>query len=336
MKIAIHYNNNSFCKRWIQYCIDNQIEYKLVDAYSNNIVEYIRDCNVFLWHHSHGDYRDKLVAFNLLISLEKIGIKTFPNFNTTWFFDNKICQKYFFESLNIPCAKTFIFYDKCSALKWLNNANLPIVFKLSTGAGSANVRLIRSKLVAKYLIYKAFNNGFSQFNRIAYLRDRIKKYLNRKDNFLGIIKGIGRLFIPIDFAKKYHKEKGYIYFQEFINNNTFDIRVIVIGSKAFAIKRLTRKYDFRASGSGDIIYDKDQIDLRCVQLSFDINKKINSQCTAFDFIFDINNNPIVVEISYGFSVEAYDKCPGFWDSCLIWHQELFIPQYWMIDNLIHD
>ena len=37
------------------------------------------------------------------------------------------------------------------------------------------------------------------------------------------------------------------------------VRVIVINDKAFAIKRMVRKNDFRASGSGIIEYDKENL-----------------------------------------------------------------------------
>src|SRR5690606_29697488 len=129
-------------------------------------------------------------------------------------------------------------------------------------------------------------------------------------------------------------EKDYVYFQEFIPNNTFDIRVIVIGGRAFALKRMVRENDFRASGSGHIIYDKGQIDERCVKLAFEVNKKLKSQSVAYDFIFDETNSPLIVEISYAFATKVYDQCPGYWDENLRWYDGTFNPQEWMIKDLI--
>ena len=131
------------------------------------------------------------------------------------------------------------------------------------------------------------------------------------------------------------REKGYVYFQEFIPDNKFDIRVIVVGEKAFALKRLVRKNDFRASGCGNIVYNKSEIDERCIQISFNVNEKLKCQSIAFDYVFDENNNPFIVEISYGFDVKAYDPCPGYWDSSLKWHDARFKQQEWMIENLIN-
>ena len=60
-----------------------------------------------------------------------------------------------------------------------------------------------------------------------------------------------------------------------------------------------------------------------------------SQCTAYDFIYDDKRNPLLVEISYGFSIEFYDPCPGYWDSDLNYHHQKFIPQHWMVEDLIN-
>ena len=135
-------------------------------------------------------------------------------------------------------------------------------------------------------------------------------------------------------AHKFIHEKGYFYVQDFIPNNTFDIRVIVIGNRAFAIKRVTRENDFRASGSGKIICKKEEIDERCVKISFDVNNKVNSQCIAYDFVFDSKNNPLIIEVSFGFSISGYDNCDGYWDSDLNWYDNKIDPLGWIIENSI--
>lgn len=60
---------------------------------------------------------------------------------------------------------------------------------------------------------------------------------------------------------------------------------------------------------------------------------MDSQCLAYDFIFDLDNNPLIVEISYGFSVEGYIDCPGYWDSSLKWHEGEFNPYEWMVNQV---
>ena len=99
MKVAIHDRNNSFSDEWIKYCKVNDIEYKIVNAYSNNILDEIKGCDCFLWHWIHTDYKASIFARQLTQVLETKGVKVFPNLNTCWHFDDKIGQKYLFESL---------------------------------------------------------------------------------------------------------------------------------------------------------------------------------------------------------------------------------------------
>lgn len=79
-----------------------------------------------------------------------------------------------------------------------------------------------------------------------------------------------------------------------------------------------------------IEYDKDLIDERCVIIAFDVTQKMKGQCVAFDFVFDQENNPLIVEINYGFAHKAYFKCPGFWDAELSWHEGKFNSAEWII------
>lgn len=334
MKIAIHHTPGSFSDRWISYCEENDIPYKLVNAYDSDIIKQVEDCDAFMWHHHHANYKDVLFAKQLLYSLEIAGKKVFPNFHAGWHFDDKVGQKYLLEAIGAPLVPSYVFYTKKDALKWIENAVFPKVFKLRGGAGSANVRLVPNKFEAIKLVKKAFGKGFSQFDSLGNLKERFNKWRRGKDSLLGVFKGLVRLFIPTEFAKMHAREKGYVYFQDFVPMNKFDIRVIVIGDKAFAVKRMCRPNDFRASGSAAPKYDKDEIDLRCVKESFKIAANLKDNCIGFDWIFDKNNPPLIVEIGYGFAVHFYDPCPGYWTNDMKWNEGHFIPQNWMVDNVL--
>jgi glutathione synthase/RimK-type ligase-like ATP-grasp enzyme len=334
MKLAIHHRPGSFSERWITYCEREKIEYKKVNCFDSDIVEQLKDCDALFWHHHHAIYEDVLVAKQILFALEHAGKRVFPDFRTSWHFDDKVAQKYLLKAIGAPLVPSYVYYDKKEALHWAKSTYFPKVFKLKGGAGSINVKLVKSQSDCVKLINRAFGKGFSQFDRFGNLKEQVRRYREGKGSLLNVIKGIGRLFIPTNFAKMYAREKGYVYFQEFIPENEFDIRVIVIGDKSFALKRMIRKNDFRASGSGNIIYDKNQIDIECIKIAFEVNKKIQSQSIAYDFIFDKNMRPLLVEISYGFDVSAYDFCPGYWDSKLNWYEGNFNPQEWMMHELI--
>jgi glutathione synthase/RimK-type ligase-like ATP-grasp enzyme len=334
--IAIH-KSTGFSERWISYCKSNNIPYKVVNAYDNDIVEQLKLCDAFMWHFSHFNYKDMLIARQILYSLQLNGIKVFPDFNTSWHFDDKVGQKYLLEAVGAPLVNSYVFYNQKDAYEWLNITTYPIVFKLRGGAGASNVKLVKSKAEAKKLVKKSFNSGFKYYDPKVYFLDIFQKFKSGKSTPFELLKSFARLFKLPEFTKMYSREKGYVYFQDFIPNNNFDIRIIVIGEKAFAFKRLVRQNDFRASGSGCFIYDKLQIDLRCVEIGFDLNEKLKTQSIAYDFIYDKENNPKIVEISYGFNEKVYDQCEGYWTKDMQWHPgENFDFCGWMVENLIRE
>jgi len=333
MKVGIHQTKGLFSDRWIKYCEDNGIGYKLVDCFGTDIMKQLSDCDALMWHFNHKGPKESKFAKQLLFSVEASGKKVFPDFNTAWHFDDKVAQKYLLEGINAPLAPAYVFYTRKEAERWAAQTSYPKVFKLRNGAGSDNVRLVKSKTEANRLIRKSFKGGFKQYDGWASLKERIRKYRAGKTNFWNVVKGILRLAQPTEYARVTGREIGYAYFQDFIPGNDHDIRVIVIGDKAFAIKRMVRENDFRASGSGFIHYEKEHFDDESVRVSFEITEKLHAQCLAYDFVY-LGGKPLIVEISYGFAKEGYDACTGYWTRDLVWHEGKFNPYGWMVDNLV--
>jgi glutathione synthase/RimK-type ligase-like ATP-grasp enzyme len=334
MKIAIHKSAWGFSQDWIKYCTQADIPYKIVDCYSTDIIKELADCDLLLWHHHHSHAKDVLFAKALLFSLQQSGKTVFPDFNTGWHFDDKVGQKYLLESVGAPVARSYVFYDRQQANAWARQTSFPKVFKLRGGAGSTNVRLVHSLNEAKSLIRKAFGSGFSPYNRWVDLKENIRRFKLGKSNIKNVLKSVRRIFVSTAFARTIGNQKGYVYFQDFIPGNTFDIRIVTIGQRAFGIKRLTRENDFRASGSGFILYDKIEIPEQCVSIAFKVSAKMNADVVAYDFVFDKDNQPFIVEINYGYAHQAYFKCPGYWDEKLEWHEATFNSADWIIESVI--
>lgn len=333
--LAIHNSSGGFSRKWIEYCKQNHVPYKIVNCYQNDIVDQLQDCNGLMWHWELFDNKAALFARQLSYSLEIIGKKVFPSTNTSWHYDDKVGQKYLLEAINAPLVPSYVFYDKQESLNWAKNTIYPKVFKLRGGAGSQNVQIVKNYQVAYKLIEQAFGRGFASKNRRHLFTDRVWQFRRDKSfaSFLNISKGIGRLFIPTEEEKNFPKQRNYIYFQDFIPGNDSDIRVIVIGNRAFAIKRMVRSGDFRASGSGDIIYERNVIPIECIKLSFDLNDRLKAQSIAYDFVFN-SGKPLLVEISYCFARKVYCSCPGYWNNNLEWIEGAFAPEYFMIEDFI--
>ncbi len=334
--IAIHNNisEHLFHYRWIDYCEKNNIPYKLVNCYDSNIIQQLQDCTALMWHYHQASPKDIVMAKSLLFSLEQSGMKVFPDFNTAWHFDDKVGQKYLLETLKIDIVPTWVFYDTNTALEWIEKATFPKVFKLRGGAGSQNVQLTKNKEEAKKLAKKAFGKGFPAYDAWGSLNERIRKWRLGKTNAFDVLKGFVRFVKPPRYAQVMGNEMNYLYFQEFIANNDSDLRIVVVDGKAFGIKRMNRENDFRASGSGFILYDKEAIDEKIVAAAFECNKKLKAQCIAYDYVLDEKNKPLLIEISYGFANAGYDDCPGYWDEQMNWHEGPFNPYGWMVDLML--
>ncbi|EWH14027.1 hypothetical protein KLA_06847 [Cellulophaga geojensis KL-A] len=335
MKIGIQPTPIGFTKHWIEYCKNHSIDYKLVDCYKSDIIKQLNDCDVFMWHHDLLLRKDNIIAKRLLFALEQSNKIVFPTFNEGWHYDDKIGQKYLLEALKVPFIPTFIFYDKTEALNWANQTTYPKVFKLKGGAGSANVCLVNSEKDAIKKINKAFSSGFNSIPKKYFLNENIRKYKSKKISVISLLKNYIRYILPINKNFINHKEKGYIYFQEFIPNNNSDLRIVVINqNKIFGIKRYNRANDFRASGSGVIEYlDENNMPVECIKIALNTAKKLRMDSIAYDFVFDTNEKPVIIEITFAFGSKV-SNAKGYWDENLVWHNKEIKMQEWMIKNVI--
>lgn len=335
MKIAIHHRVGSYSDQWIKYCKENQVPYKKVNCYDSDIISQLDDCSGLMWHWDSNDYKAKLCARQISLSCEKKGIKVFPDVNTSWHYDDKVGQKYLLEAIEAPLVQSYVFYSKKDALKWIQQASFPKVFKLRGGAGSVNVKLVKTRSKAKKLIKKAFGRGFPYANQCNTLQDDIIKTKKNKSipNVIKVIKSAARIFIPTELRRFSGREKGYIYFQDFIEDKNYDNRIVVIGNRCFGSQRYVREGDFRASGSGDYSVNPELINIECVKIAFDVSKKLKSQTMAFDFIND-NGEYKIIEISYCMPAQVANESSGYWDKTLQWHNERVKYEYFFIKDFI--
>lgn len=314
MLIGIHNSNCAYSKRWIEFCKLKNISFKVVNAYSDSIIKDLEDCQVFLWHHSHTNYKDVNFGKQLLFALEQSGKIVFPDFNTGWHFDDKLGQKYLFEAHNIRAARSYVFYDKNEAINWVNQASFPKIFKLRGGAGSSNVKLVRDKKSAIRLINKAFGKGFKSMDFLNLAFDRYKLWKRGRSSLKSVLGCFFYSFFPkLHSSHLLPIQKGYVYFQEFIPNDGYDIRIEITGERALAMVRFTREGDFRASGSNNLVHNTDLIDKEVVEFAFSIADKLKLQSCALDIVRDNRDNKLyLIENSYCYGVDEDEFDYGYW------------------------
>lgn len=340
MIIGIHPDNlwgSSFSEKWEQFLTARGVEIRKLDLLAHDALEQARSCDGIMWRWFHIQ-QDKQSARNILQTIETgLNIPVFPSINTSWHFDDKISQDYLLRAVDAPLPASWIFWDQQSAEQWAKNAPYPVVFKLSVGAGASNVLKVDSREQALQLIRRMFTEGVFPMTMNEYGSGLLPKTFRELRAKLRRPLDAARYLLTGTYPRLPHfwwkPEFGYAYFQEFLPGNDCDIRVTVIGRRAFAFRRLNRPGDFRASGSGLLDYAPEQIDPACLQLAFDISKKAGFQTMAYDFLYR-QGQPVICEISYSFVDTAVYACPGHWDDRLVWNAGQMWPEEAQVDDFI--
>ena len=337
MVLAIHSGKDklvSWNTLWMDYCRKNSIPFIGVDCYSYDIIEVLRREKVthLMWAFSLAIPKDHIVAKTVLNAANAMGIKTFPNFASSWHFEDKIAQKYLLEAIGAPIVKSWTFFDKDKALVFSRTSSYPLVAKLRKGAGSKNVVLLKDEHSARHYIMRMFSKGYKPVQKTtSVIKDRLK---SSKGGNGFKLRSVFKKFIHYRNNRNlFNKEIGYVYFQEFLHGNTNDLRIAVVGNRIWGFYRGVRKDDFRASGSGIIDYDT-PIPLDMIKLSYDITKQLGSQSLCFDYVKSPDGSYRIVEICYGYVSEAIFKCNGYWDNELQFHQSHIMPDECILSDFI--
>ncbi len=333
ISLAIHARAGSFSDRWLERARDLGVAHRVVDCHGSRIMDALREHQGLLWHWTHTSWADQLIARHVIRGAEALGLRVFPSTETCWTFDDKLSQKYRLEALGAPLARTECFFSESEALAWLETAPLPLVAKLRRGAGSQNVQLLRDRRSARAYVQRAFRGGHPAYRGPLADAPRLVARARARRDLVGPLLRLPRtLWANWNKARELGVERGYVYFQEFLPGNSHDIRVTVIGDRAFGFTRNVRPGDFRASGSGSIDHDVRRIPEACLRIAFAVARGLESQSTAFDFALDREGKPRILEVSYAYQDLAVHDCPGHWRRDLE-----FVPgQVWPQDAIFED
>lgn len=342
MKIAIlttsveFIHTGSWLPAWKEYCIKNTIEYSVINPFKTDVTCSGNDFDVYLWHFGQYNYQEMLVARSILWSLKFKGKKIFPDFDDAWHFDDKLAESYLLQSAEAPIPNFKAFYTLESLREFTKiNKEYPLVGKLRTGSGSHNVKLLRS--MSELLRYgkRMLGRGYDASPSLFY---KAKGNIQSSHNWATFVKRFKRIpeFLhTLKSAKSFSNERGYVYLQEFIPNDGYDIKVVVVGDKLSFIGREIRKGDFRASGGGSLFYDKSIISKNIIDSAFSTSDRLGFKCMGYDYVVDKRDGTgKIVEISYGFSHTALIDSGGYYDRTGAWHNEPLNAPEELLKNLL--
>jgi glutathione synthase/RimK-type ligase-like ATP-grasp enzyme len=328
MKVAILFDETekihsaNWSLPWLAYCKQNNIDYIIINPYQNEVITILMEFDIILWHYSNYSFKDMLMAKNILNTMEYHRKKVFPSFNDAWHFDDKLAETYLLESINAPIPKSYYFYDIESVETAFSNLSFPIIAKLRNGSGSHNVKMVMSKEELRSYSIKMFGSGISSAPSLIYKASSNIRSSKSLKTFINRAKRIPEFLRSLANAKKFNVERGYVYLQEFIPNEGFDLKVVVVGNKLSFIGRNIREGEFRASGGGDLFYDRNRITKDVIESAFKTSDLLGFQCMGYDYVVNKQTGKgIIIEISYGFSHEALLAAGGYFDRDGNWFDE---------------
>ena len=232
---------------------------------------------------------------------------TLPTKESLWFYEDKVREQWLFDHFNLPSIKTFISYSEEEALEYIKTAKFPLILKDRTCSSSEGVLLIKNLHQAKRICKKIFLDG-------------------------------RKVFEP------YVRQKNYVLFQEYVPNEGFDLRVIMVGNSYFGYYRYPKGNDYRASGSG--IVKKKSIPIEVLKLAKQVKCCLpKSYLLAVDFLQDSRDKKYyIIESSIFISIETpeqlvVDGKPGRYiekdDAFVFEDGRYWLPEL-MMDELMKD
>lgn len=327
MKVLIHQkpgpiHSTSWNMPWAEYLKANQIDFDFVNLLGVNAIETLKNYDCLLWHFGNYVYQDMLEARSILYSAKKMGLKVFPDYNDAWHFDDKVAEMYALQSVGAPIPQSWVYYD-IDTLKHAIDSNelqFPIVAKLRTGSGSHNVKMIKSKSQLLKYARRMFGRGYNPAPSLLYKTSSNVRSSHDKATFMSKLKRAPEFLRTLKGARQFPHEKGYVYLQEFIPNDGYDMKIVVVGDKLSGLYRPIRSHDFRASGGGEVLYDKKLFSENIIKSAFAAADAIGFQCVGFDYVVDKRTGKgVIVEMSYGFSHTAVMGMNGWFDRDCQWH-----------------
>lgn len=198
-----------------------------------------------------------------------LGKTCYPTAAQAMLYENKCLEAFMAEAYGFPIAKTHISQSREDALAMLDGVRYPLVSKINHSSGSMGVELVRAPRKARRIIRQAFSrNGRS-------------------------------IHVP------WFRQKNYVYFQEFVPNDGYDIRVIVIGPRAFGYYRAVPAGDFRASGMN--IVEKRGLPEEALRIAWSANRRLASPQLVVDMVHGLDGRFAIVEYSYFYQVETPEQ-----------------------------
>lgn len=274
-------NSRAYSPKYERFLKNNRIRYEYYDITAHDWIDRAKQFDVIIWHTASDPVTQSCAESKIYVLDKLMGKVCLPSFDEIWSYENKINAHYLYQFHQLPEIPTFVTFDKKDALAFAKETSYPVISKLTTGSAAHGVEKINSENDCVRLIHKVFSAA------------------GRKTYW------------------PFCRQKGYVYFQQFMEDATFDLRIIVIGNKLLGYYRLPKKGDFRASGAG--IYEKKEIPEEALDLAYRVKEAFHSRCLATDLLYsEKRHRYYIIESSVFIGVDTCEQLvvngvPGYYE-----------------------
>jgi len=197
-KIGIVKDRGGGYPKWTKYSRfleHNSFEYEFYNIHAHDWIERAKGFDVIIGFISSEFWHLQEMREKYFFLETFLGKATYPSAEHATLYENKRLELYITKTHCLPFANTYVSHDKEDALRLVDTLKYPLVSKIVPGSGSLGVELVHNTAQARRIVERAFS------------RNGRRTYYNS------------------------FRQKNYIYFQDYIPNDGFDIRAIVIGKK---------------------------------------------------------------------------------------------------------
>jgi len=315
------HHSGSWSNEWLDICVKEGLCHELVDWRQLDAFKTLSKHDVILWHYNHNSRDEMKFAPGILSALKDAGCVVFPDYSDSRHFDDKVIQSYLLEGLGLPSPKNYPIHSQKAVDDWIHTVGeFPVVAKLRAGSGAGNVKLIKDSGELRRYARRMFGRGFSSKPSVFFKIKSNASSSRSLEDVMSRLKRAPEFLFTRKQAGALARESGYVYLQQFIDGVNYDLKIVVVGDQLSFIGRSVRKGDFRASGGGDLFYDRSMISPDLIKTAFSAAAALRSDCVGFDMILDpTDNKALILEVSYGFSHTALLDAGGYFDRRGIWH-----------------
>jgi len=236
----------TYWPKFERFLRNSSITYSFFNIHSENWLAEASNYDLIVWR-PFSDPASMYEQLTKISFIEKsLNIRCHPSSSELWTYEDKVRVYFLLSFHKLPVIPTFISFDEQECLRRLNNLTFPLVSKANVGSSSYSVKKLNTRASAKRYIRRAFSSGVST-------------------------------------GFPYYRQKGYVYFQEYIKDARYDLRIILIGNKIFGYYRMRPAHDFRASGAG-LRKEGGRLPIDAVKLALKVKEVMPSTMLAVDFL----------------------------------------------------